>query len=87
MPPQPSYHQEAHPALTEAQIEIAVLKSQMQTMSTKLDTVEHTLSEVKDLLTEARGGWKMVMLLGGAAATFGALLTYFLTHSITIGPK
>ena len=87
MLPQPTYHQEQHPALTEAQIEIAVLKTQMQTMATKLDKVEHTLEEVKTLLTEARGGWKMVMLLGGAAATFGGLITYFLTHSISIGPK
>jgi len=85
MPPQPTYHQD--PAVTEAQIEIAVMKSKMQEMSLKLDKVENTLEEVKELLTEARGGWKMVMLLGGAAATFGGLLTYFLTHSITIGPR
>ena len=87
MPPQPSYHQDQHPALTEAQIEIAVMKSQMKEMSAKLDKVENTLEQVKTLLTEARGGWKMVMLLGGAAATVGALLSYFLTHSVTIGPK
>ena len=85
--PQPTYHQEPHPALTEAQIEIAVLKSQVQGMATKLDKVETTLEEVKTLLTEARGGWKMMMMLGGAAATFGGLLVYFFTHSITIGPK
>ena len=87
MPQQPTFHQDPHPALTEAQIEIAVLKNQMQNVVNKLDTVERTLEEVKTLLTEARGGWKMVMLLGGAAATFGGLITYFLTHSITIGPR
>ena len=85
MPPQPTYRQD--PAVTEAQIEIAVMKSQMKEMSAKLDKVEGTLEEVKDLLTEARGGWKMMMMLGGAAATVGALFSYFLTHSITIGPK
>jgi hypothetical protein len=87
MPPQPAYHQEPHPAITEAQIEIAVMKSQMQAMTVKLDKVETTLEQVKELLTEARGGWKMMMMLGGAAATFGGLLTYFFTHSITIGPR
>lgn len=87
MPSQPTYHQDQAVALTEAQIEIAVLKSQMQGLSTKLDKVEGTLEEVKNLLTEARGGWKMMMMLGGAAATFGGLMVYFFTHSITIGPK
>ena len=85
MPPQPTYHQD--PAVTEAQIEIAVMKSQMKEMSAKLDKVEGTLEEVKELLTEARGGWKMMMMLGGAAAAAGALFSYFLTHSITIGPR
>ena len=83
---QPTYHQEAHPALTEAQIDIAVLKSQMQDMSTKLVKVESTLEEVKMLLTEARGGWRMMMMLGGGAATLGALVSWFFTHTITIGP-
>ena len=87
MPPQPTYHQDLHPALTEAQIEIAVLKSQVEGMASKLDKVERTLEEVKNLLTEARGGWKMMMMLGGAASVFGGLLTYLFTHSITIGPK
>lgn len=86
MPPQ-TFHQDPDIALTEAQIEIAVLKSQTQAMSVKLDKVENTLEEVKALLTEARGGWKMMMILGGAAATFGGVLTYFFTHSITIGPR
>lgn len=85
--PQQTFHQDPGVALTEAQIEIAVLKSQTQAMSVKLDKVETTLEEVKTLLTEARGGWKMMMMLGGAAATFGGLLTYFFTHSITIGPR
>ena len=85
MPAPPTFHQD--PAVTEAQIEIAVMKSQMQAMSVKLDKVEGTLEEVKELLTEARGGVKTMLLLGGAGATLGGLLTYFLTHSITIGPK
>lgn len=76
-----------HPALTEAQIDIAVLKTQLAAMNAELALVKGTLDDVKTLLTEARGGWKMMMMLGGGAATLGAMVSYFLTHSITIGPR
>lgn len=70
-------------ALSQAHIAIAVLETKVEAqakeierltgiverMASKLDTVASTL-------TEARGGWRAMMLLGGAGATFGGLLTW-----------
>lgn len=53
--------------------EIGELKAMVATMADKLDAVATTL-------TEARGGWKLMMLLGGGAATFGSALTWLATH-------
>lgn len=53
--------------------EIGELKALIREMSGKLDGVVNTLSE-------ARGGWKFMMLLGGGAATFGSVLTWVATH-------
>lgn len=53
--------------------EIGELKAMVATMADKLDAVATTL-------TEARGGWKLMMLLGGGAATFGSVLTWIVTH-------
>lgn len=53
--------------------EIGELKVLVEKMATKLDAVASTL-------TEARGGWRAMMLLGGAGATFGGLLTWALEH-------
>jgi len=53
--------------------EIHELKAMIERMAEKLDSVASTL-------TEAKGGWKLMMLLGGGAATFGSLLTWFATH-------
>lgn len=36
------------------------------------------LQKLNEQLTEARGGWKMLMLIGGASATFGALVSKIL---------
>lgn len=80
--PNETYNQEA---LQNAHIQIAVLetkveaqgreigelKGMIQALGVKLDGVANTL-------TEARGGWKLMMLLGGGAATIanGASATY-----------
>lgn len=53
--------------------EIGELKAMIATLGVKLDAVANTL-------TEARGGWKLMMLLGGGAATFGSVITWVATH-------
>jgi hypothetical protein len=52
----------------------------MQLMSARLDTMNQTL-------TEAKGGWRMLMMLGGVAGLIGTFLGWFLTHTIHITPK
>lgn len=53
--------------------EIGELKALIREMSGKLDSVATTLSE-------ARGGWRLMMLLGGASATFGGVLVWVFRH-------
>lgn len=53
--------------------EIGELKALIREMSGKLDSVATTLSE-------ARGGWRLMMLLGGASATFGGALVWVFQH-------
>jgi len=50
-------------------------------------TADEKLDQVLDKLSEAKGGWKLLMALGGAAATLGGVITWFATHTITVGPK
>jgi hypothetical protein len=52
----------------------------MQAMKTQLDTMNQTL-------TEARGGWRMLMIVGGGMASLGAALAYIFTHTISVTPK
>lgn len=60
--------------------ENAELKAMVKTMASKLDTVASTL-------TEARGGWRALMLLGGAGATFGGVVSWVLQHVPFPGAK
>jgi hypothetical protein len=49
------------------------MEKDMTDMSEKLDIVVRALSE-------AKGGWRTLMLIGGAAASLGGLISWFATH-------
>jgi hypothetical protein len=61
------------------QAEVSALRRDMDRMAHVLDDMNQTLSEVQRELSEARGGWKTMMLLGGASATLGALVVKAVT--------
>lgn len=54
---------------------VAVLQESQQQLTAKLDQVLLTLSE-------ARGGWKTLMVVGGAASTVGAGLSWAVNHLV-----
>jgi hypothetical protein len=86
----PEYHSQDR-ALTEAQVAIAALevkfanvddnlaelkadfKAAVTALNAKLDAVNTTL-------TEARGGWRTLMAVGGAAASAGAFASWIGQH-------
>lgn len=55
-------------------------RDRLTRVETKVDNIEEELRtlkadvrEIKSLLTEARGGWRMLLLVGGAGAALGGL--------------
>lgn len=84
MEPSAVYHQEA---LQQAHVDIARLQEQVSNLRRDVDdlrsaihTLTSTISAMNTTLSEARGGWKLMMLLGGGAATFGSVITWVLTQ-------
>lgn len=59
---------------------VASLQFQMTEMKAKQATMDHKIDMVLTRLSEASGGWKTLMLLGGAASTLGGFGTYIATH-------
>jgi prefoldin subunit 5 len=74
-------------SLTNANTEIALLKQAMahrdkqiddlaesvKTLTTKVDSIAQTLSE-------AKGGWRILMLVGGASGLMGGAVHWFLNN-------
>lgn len=52
---------------------MAEMKRSLELMAAKVDTISQTL-------TEAKGGWRVLMLVGGAAGSIGAGLSWLVTH-------
>lgn len=60
-------------AVTSLQLQVSEFKAKQGQMDVKLDMV-------LDRLAEAKGGWKVMLMFGGAAGTLGAGLSWVLAH-------
>lgn len=73
-------------------VQVAVLETQVKTLSrdmAELKQINQKQTETLNLLlqsmSEARGSWRTLMLLSGAAAAIGSGLTWALAH-IRVAP-
>ena len=55
------------------------IESDLEELATSIRQLNATLSEISVTLSEAKGGWKMLMVVGGAGCAIGSGIGY-LTH-------
>lgn len=60
-------------AVNSLQMQVTEFKSKQSQMDAKLDIIVSQLSE-------AKGGWRIMMMIGGAAGSIGAGITWFVSH-------
>jgi prefoldin subunit 5 len=58
--------------------EIKHLQADMDKLVQDMEDIKKTLSSINSTLAEARGGWKFLMMFGGAAGTVGGFITWFI---------
>lgn len=56
-----------------------------QSETMKLMTMQ--LRSMNDTLTEAKGGWRVMMYVGGAAGSIGAIIAWIAQHLTFKGPQ
>ena len=57
--------------------DIKHLQDDMDKLMQDMNDVKLTLASIQATLSEAKGGWKVMMLLGGASSVLGASLVQF----------
>ena len=55
--------------------DIKHLQEDMDRLVAKVSDMQKTLTSIDRMLSEAKGGWKVLMLVGGASGALGAFLT------------
>jgi hypothetical protein len=61
------------------QAQVEILLQSNKVMADTLETMAVSLQAMRLEMAEARGGWKLMMALGGAAASLGGLISWALT--------
>ncbi len=62
--------------------EVKALHAMLAQQNDALAALSLQLDEVRKTLDEARGGWKTLLWLGGAAAAASSAATYLLQHTV-----
>jgi len=57
--------------------EIKHLQADMDRLVADMDDIKKTLNDINSTLAEARGGWKVLMMVGGVGGALGAVVTQF----------
>jgi prefoldin subunit 5 len=61
--------------------DIKHLQDDMDKLVSDMNDIKKTLQAINNTLSEAKGGWKVLMMFGGAGGVAGAIITQ-LVHSL-----
>jgi len=56
------------------------MEAQVEQLTADVHTLKQTVESMRDMMQQAQGGWKSIMLLAGIASTIGAVVTWFAAH-------
>lgn len=62
--------------------EIKHLQADMDKMVADMEAIKASLNQINQTLSEAKGGWKVLMMLGGAGGVLGSAITQIVQHWI-----
>jgi len=62
------------------QVQVETLLRQDSEKTDLLKALAADINAIRIQMAEARGGWKVMLLLGGASASFGGVISWVLTH-------
>lgn len=72
---------------TESRERIAVLETEIRLMGTQLREIAINLQTIRDTLAEAKGGWKVFIMVCGSAGIIGAFIGRWLAIIVGAVPK
>lgn len=62
------------------QAQVEALRSDLDRITADVGEIKRSLVAIGEQLSEARGGWRTLMLVGGAAASLGGVVAWLVSH-------
>lgn len=56
------------------------MEAQVERLTRDVHELTRTVEEIRDMMQQANGGWRAVVLLGGIASAIGATISWALLH-------
>ena len=78
------HHREDDPAMQTVRelathsADIRHLQADMDKMVKDIDEIKEALKNIGVILSEAKGGWKLLLVVGGIGASVATLITWFI---------
>lgn len=66
--------------------DIKYIKEDLDRLVRSVSTMQSDMRSIKETLAEARGGWRVLMLIGGAGGALGAAVTHWVSTFLHV-PK
>ena len=60
--------------------EYGALETEVKHLCSQMFLMQADMRAIRDLLEQSKGGWRMMMLVGGAGATFASGIAWLLSH-------
>ena len=60
--------------------EIKHIQDDLDAIAAEMKEVRKALTQINTTLSEARGGWKVLMMIGGAGGAVGSIVTWIVQH-------
>ncbi len=60
--------------------EIKHIQDDLDAIAAEMKEVRIALAEINKTLSEAKGGWKVLMMIGGAGGAVGSFITWVVAH-------
>ena len=60
--------------------EIKHIQDDLDAIAAEMKEVRLALTQINTTLSEAKGGWKVLMMIGGAGGAVGSFVTWAVTH-------
>lgn len=66
--------------LGEIKARLSALEQDQHEFKKEQGEMRKDVREIRDMFLQAKGGWKFLALMGGAAATMGGMASWVATH-------